>query len=511
MSRKNGGIIGPANTPVGGLFKGVAGGVWRMNDVLDFVSNSQWPTGPKDIENSCRFDDGSTDYLSGPNTTAGSTKTKFTFSAWIKRANLTSVDDTVLGKWSSGNDRGHINFSDTPDDSIQLFEKASGSTTVHLLTNRLFRDVSAWYNIVYIGDTTESTSSDRLKLFVNGVQETSFGTATYPSENYEWQLQAIAKNFGIGAFAAENAGGSPSSFYLAEVVYLDGVVGSVSDFGETDSTTGIWKPKKIGGFSSAGDNSFYLDFKDSSNLGNDASGLNNDFTVNNLTSIDQTTDTCVENFATLNSLGVTAQTPTFSEGNTKFTISSTNTFNLASSTFAVSSGKWYSEFKYTAGDYFRTGILVTSKLNEFPSGSIYPGRSAKGWDYYSDNGTYANNGSSTSYGNSYSTGDIIGVAVDLENNYLYFSKNGTFQNSGDPTSGSTGTGGINISSISGEFIYICGAIYDVSSGGNCQVNFGNPSFSISSGNADANGFGNFEYSVPSGYYALNTSNLNTYG
>jgi hypothetical protein len=510
MSRRNGGIIGPTNTPVGGLFKGVAGGVWRMNDVLTFVSNNQWPSGPKSIENSCRFEDGNTDYLSGPNTTAGSTKTKFTFSAWIKRSFLGNADNTVIGKWSSSNDRGHINFSDTPDDALQLFEKASGSTTVHLLTNRLFRDTSAWYNIVYIGDTTESTSSDRLKLFVNGVQETSFSTATYPSQDYEWQLQAVAKNFGIGAFAAENAGASPSSFYLAEVVYLDGVVGSVSDFGETDSTTGIWKPKKIGSFTSAGDNSFYLDFKDSSNLGNDASGLNNDFTVNNLTSIDQTADTCVENFATLNPLNVpTSNAPTFSEGNTKVvTANGSSAYFGGTSSLGVSSGKWYTEFKISdeSADAF---IGVTFDPSEDARNSRFPGNQTYSWGYFSDDGNYRNNNSGTSYGDTYTTNDIIGVALDLDNSKLYFSKNGVFQNSGDPTSGSTGTGAISITA--NETYFFSFGDGTATSASTIEANFGNPPFSISSGNSDANGFGNFEYAVPSGYYAINTTNLNTYG
>jgi hypothetical protein len=518
MSRKNGGIIGPANTPVGGLFKGVAGGVWRMNDVANFVGNSQWPTGPQSIDNSLRFDDGSTDYLSGPNTTAGSTKTKFTFSAWIKRANLTSVDDTVLGKWSSANDRGHINFSDTPDDTIQLFEKVSGSTTVHLLTNRLFRDTSAWYNIVYIGDTTQSTSSDRLKLFVNGVQETSFGTATYPSQNYEWQLQAIAKNFGIGAFAAENAGASPSSFYLAEVVYLDGVAGSVSSFGETDTTTGIWKPKKIGSFTSAGTNSFYLDFKDSSNVGKDASGLSNNFTVNNLTSIDQSTDTCVVNYATGNPLirNKTYNDGSLAEGNTYF---APNGRAITCSTIGVTKGKWYAEFKAQdagalsigVGD-LQLGIQAIGQTNPI----YYDNNPSYAIGYYNSNGNIQYNTASTSYGNSYADNDIIGVALDMDNYALYFSKNGVFQNSGDPTSGSSKTGDATSTASynplnSGEPMFFFVEDFSAAGAGECFLNFGSPSFSISSGNSDANGFGNFEYSVPSGYYALNTSNLNTYG
>ena len=517
MSRRNGGIVGPVNTPVGGIVVGSASGVWRMNDVLTFVSNNQWPKGPENIENSCRFEDGNTDYLSGPNTTAGSTKTKFTFSAWIKRSFLGNADNTVIGKWSSGNDRGHINFSDTPDDSIQLFEKVSGSTTVHLLTNRLFRDTSAWYNIVYIGDTTESTSSDRLKLFVNGVQETSFSTATYPSQDYEWQLQAVAKNFGIGAFAAENAGASPSSFYLAEVVYLDGVAGSVSSFGETDSTTGIWKPKKIGAIANAGSNSFYLNFKDSSNLGKDESGLGNNFTVNNLTSVDQGTDTCVVNYATMNSVAVPpSNAPTFAEGNLKISTNNSNA-NPIISTMGVSQGKWYAEAKrisYDGGsgddDGFRIGFGVTydDNVNLVPAG-------------IADSGHYFMIGTGTVYNGSTDLGDkagdsnisddgVVGIALDLDNNRISWAFNGAWMTGSNAWSGSSPSSYVTIESGKTYFFLQT----DGSSGRAYTAgwNFGGQSaFTISSGNSDANGFGNFEYPVPSGYYALNTTNLNTYG
>ena len=504
MSRKNGGIIGPANTPVGGLFKGVAGGVWRMNDVANFVSNSQWPKGPQSIDNSCRFNSGSSDFLSGTFSNSGNRRT-FTISFWIKRASIGS-DERIIeaDTGTTGNDVNGIEF-DTVSGSnrIRVIFYNDPTVNLNLKTNALFSDLSAWYHIVLAIDTTQSTSSDRAKLYVNGSQITSFETATYPSQNYDADWNVSGNNIRIG----RRIDSSPEylSAYLAETVFIDGQALDPTSFGEFDTTTGIWKPKKIGSFASAGDNSFYLDFKDSSNLGNDASGLNNDFTVNNLTSIDQSTDTCVVNYATFNSLWIERANnvqPAFSNGNLTATFDNGSTNEQGVSNIAVSTGKWYCEIKWdsaTANTATSTGIFPVDYFDGDPFSS--------GYIYLAD-GTIRSKNSASSYGNSYTTGDIIGIALDLDNNKLYFSKNGTFQNSGVPTSGSTGTGAI---SITADTYYLYCSDYASSGNRQASANFGNPPFSISSGNSDANGFGNFEYSVPSGYYALNTTNLNTYG
>ena len=495
MSRRNGGIIGPTNTPVAGLFKGVAGGVWRMNDVLTFVSNNQWPKGPQSIDNSCRFDDGSTDYLSKTFSSSGTSDKIFTTSVWLKRSELGAEQGIFTAGTSQ---REFIRFES--DDTL-TYRRASG-TTFQLTTSQVFRDISAWYHIVIAVDTTQGTDSNRIKFYVNGSQITSFGTSTYPSQNY------LPK---IGGGQTHNIGRDSEQAnpyydgYMAEFVFIDGQALDPTSFGETDSTTGIWKPKKIGAFASAGTNSFYLDFKDSSNLGNDASGLSNDFTVNNLTSIDQTTDTCVENFATLNPLWIERANnvqPAFSNGNLTATFDNGSTNEQGVSNIAVSTGKWYCEIKWdsaTANTATSTGIFPVDYFDGDPFSSAY---------IYLADGTIRSKNSASSYGNSYTTGDIIGIALDLDNNKLYFSKNGTFQNSGDPTSGSTGTGAI---SITADTYYLYCSDYASSGNRQASANFGNPPFSISSGNADANGFGNFEYAVPSGYYALNPSNLNTYG
>ena len=506
MIKSNGGIIGPDNVTTGGAF-GSASGVFKLGEVTNLIKDSKWPTaGPQgyQVANSCRFNSGSSDYLNGSGG-AGSTKTKFTFSTWIKRSEITAAagDDIILAKWSSAADRGHINFSDTPTGVIQLFEKVSNTVTAHLVTNRLFRDVSAWYHIVYIGDTTQGTAANRLKLYVNGVQETSFGTATYPSENYNWELQTLTQDFGVGAIAANNAGASPFGGYLSEVVYLDGVAGDVTDFGEFDSQTGIWVPKVVTGLT-FGTNGFYLPFTNSGALGEDFSGNDNDFTVNNLTSLDQSTDTCSTNFCTLNALNnlSTSGSGTLTEGNLKLSYSG-GLFNT-NATISVSTGKWYWETKGVSNMQQGSVGARIGFLNQDNTGyanQFFDGGCIFGMYWHPTNGIYTSIGGTQTLRSStltYTDGDIIGIALDLTNNISYWYKNGslsfTYDFSALATIGSS---------------YICPALGNGSGSASpvYELNFGSPPFAISSGNTDGNGFGNFEYAVPSGYLSLNTKNL----
>jgi len=466
--------------------------VWRMNDVLTFVSNSQWPKTPENIENSCRFSEPSSDNLSRSISSTGNTKI-VTFSAWIKRGVVAGM--AIFSTGSANTDDFTVYM---PSESIQILARQSSSTVLNLYTNRVLRDVSAWYHVVAEIDTTQSTESDRAKLYINGVRETSFSTETYPSQNQDLRINESGYTNYVG-----NLRGSGNHFdgYMAEIVLIDGQALDPTSFGEFDSTTGIWKPKKIGAIANAGTNSFYLNFKDSSNVGKDESGLGNNFTVNNLTSIDQSTDICVENFATGNFLiKGTSGAATASEGNLKAT-SGQASWETLFGTIAVDSGKWYAEFKCGAtGTQF--GVIDISQATVH---DIYGGSQSRGWGYDNDGTLYNNSGNSGGTYASYTANDIIGVALDMDNHKVYWHKNGTYQNSGDPTSGSTGTGA---KSLTSGYLY---TFFFGAYNGNGSANFGSPPYSISSGNSDANGHGNFEYAVPSGYYALNTSNLNTYG
>jgi len=494
MSRKNGGIIGPANTPVGGFLTGVASGVWRTNDLLNFVSNSQWPKTPENIENSCRFNEPSSDNLSRSISSTGSTKI-VTFSAWIKRGVVGGM--SIFSTGSANTDDFMVYM---PSESIQILARQSSSTVLNLYTNRVLRDVSAWYHVVAEIDTTQSTESNRAKLYINGVRETSFSTETYPSQNQDLRINESGYTNYIG-----NLRGSGNHFdgYMAEIVLIDGQALDPTSFGETDSTTGIWKPKKIGQIANAGNNSFYLNFKDSSNLGKDESGLSNNFTVNNLTSVDQAVDTCVENFATMSPIDFAGAAPTLTNGN--LTVAASSNDRPIRATMGFSKGKWYAEYRFEASD--NDNHIGCHSLENSLTGA-YLGANLYSWGLVTSSGDKRNNGTSTSYGSAIGySNSIVMIAIDKDNGKIWWGKDGTWFASGDPANG-TNEAFSNINTVVGTdgFVTFADVTYR-----NGSWNFGSPSFSISSGNADANGFGNFEYAVPSGFYALNTSNLNTYG
>jgi hypothetical protein len=494
MSRKNGGIIGPANTPVGGLMAGSASGVWRMNDLLDFVGNSQWPLAPQDIENSTRFNSGSSDSLTRTPSSAGNRKT-WTWSGWVKRSILSSGDQAMFNAHTDS--QNHVDIYFDSNDDLYVTVRIS-NTAANLITDAKFRDVSAWYHVVVAVDTTQSTNSDRMKLYVNGSQITSFSEAGYPSQDADTAMNNTVEHR-VGDSSIETF----FNGYMAEVVLIDGQQLDPTSFGEFDSTTGIWKPKKIGaqfGSGGAGTNGFYLDFKDSSNLGNDASGNNNDYTVNNLTSIDQSTDTCVENYATLNTLDNSSVT--LSEGNLKASCPSPSGCR---STIAVESGKWYVEVKYTETASFCGVVDMSQVITSTSTSSVTLFGGSSGQPELFLNGSAQSDYSSAG---TLSAGDIIQIALDKDNNNVYFGKNGSWFGGTNWTESSPTTA----HALSSGSSYVHGFRAATGSGTRTnEWNFGNPPYSISSGNSDANGFGNFEYSVPSGYYALNTSNLNTYG
>ena len=458
-------------------------------------------TGGYEVDNSLRFDDGSTDYLNRTFTTPTDVKIG-TLSFWIKLCNIDTTDGNgIIGEFTDTNNR--INFKHTSSATIDIFEKQSGSVSLRLTTDRLFRDFSAWYHIVLSVDTTQATASNRIKLYVNGVQETSFSTETYPSQNYEMQLfKATEKR--IGQTANSTGFGSDMSGYMSEVIFVDGQQLDPTSFGEFDEDSGIWKPIDVSGLT-FGTNGFYLDFENSGSLGADVSGNSNDFTVNNLTSIDQTTDTPTNNFATLNPL-LYSTSISYTEGNLKFTNTSSSQRMVASS-IAPTTGKWYAECRVISLGGFapQIGVLDTSIYTM----DTYVGALARGYGYASHGQVYNNAGAITTGLATYTTNDIIGVALDLDNNYVYFSKNGTFINSGVPTSGSLGTGGW---AIPDGYDYSFGSSsLDSGTDPVFDWNFGNPPFTISSGNSDANSRGNFEYAVPDGYFSLCTANLAEYG
>ena len=463
------------------------------------------------VANSCRFNPADSAYLTRTPASNGS-ETISTLSMWFKRSGLLAQESLYFNS-SDSNNKMIIRFN--ADATFDVRGKVAGSFPLDFETNRLFRDPGAWMHFVFKFDTTQATEADRFKMYVNGVQETSFSTETYPAQDTNLSMNQTDDQAWI---CAESGSGAYSNGYLAEVVFCDGQAYDASDFGEFDEDSPtIWKPKSADDISGLtfGTNGFYLNFEDSADLGADASGNSNDLTATNLDATDQATDTPANNFCTINSIvglqGNSSDT-VFSQGNTTVvgTGPASNEWRAYYGTMGVSSGKWYWEVECTnswgAGICQRHGICDVNQLVQQEDESSTDLSRAWGWR---NPGGYRNNNTDTddaSYG-SYTTGDILQFALDLDNNKLYFGKDGTWEDSGDPTSGATGTGAV---SITAGYTYtpLDERLYGSDK---YSANFGNPGFTVSSGNADGNGYGNFEYAVPSGYYALCTKNLAEYG
>ena len=438
---------------------------------------------PFTVANSCRFDDGSSDSMTRDNGTPTNLK-KCSISLWFKRTEPGLNKYLIVG-FDDESNRTLLQFS---SDQLLFQNQTGGSNNTIIKSNAKFRDPSSWYHFCVIVDTTQSTDSNRVKMYVNGSQVTSLASSTYPNQNTDMELTDSANSILL------NQKGDNSDYnsgYYAEVVVLDGTAASITDFGQfNEDTPTVWEPKDVTGLT-FGNNGFYVDFEDSSNLGNDANG-GTDFTVSNLTSVDQSTDTCTNNYAVLNSI-LLHDTAQFSEGNLKITQSSTDADGIRA-TIGVRAGKWYWEVLHGGGNA-SPGIATDSDAT-----TNYIGGDTNGYSYFI-NGSKYTGGSASSYGASFTTGDIIGHALDMDNNQITFYKNGSSQ-------------GVAFTSLPDEFIFPAISTSSVSSVTSTS-NFGQDgSFAgakTAQGNSDANGYGNFYYSVPSGYYAINSKNLAEFG
>jgi hypothetical protein len=438
-------------------------------------------------------------YLTKTFGTAGNRKT-WTYSAWFKIGNVSTGAKRLFTSYdgSTAINQSTISLGGGVDYAMQIYNAPSGSSSINLTTNRLFRDCNAWYHIVVAVDTTQATGSNRVKLYVNGVQETSFSTETYGSQNEDFFINST--NLHTIGRRQDNSQYFDGS--MAHVHFIDGTAYDADTFGETDATTGIWKPKTAPSVT-YGTNGFFLKFENSAAFGTDSSGNANNFTVNG--TMTQNIDTPSNVFSTLNALQPISSI-SYSNGNLTFTNSSSN-HRMVNSTLAVSSGKYYAEVKASTlgGNYPQIGIIDPDKFDN----DDYLGSADGGYAYLS-NGNKQYNNSATSFGDTYTTGDIIGIAVDLDNHKLYFAKNGTWQNSGDPTSGATGTGSAYDLVTNVSYSFAQSSI----DGGTDPVydwNFGNGYFgttAVSSAQNPDDGIGIFEYDVPTGYRALCTKSIN---
>jgi len=456
------------------------------------------------VANSVRFNRSDDSYMSRTFGTPTNRK-KFTISFWLKRSNITISNGMALFGSDGGNTStfGTIHFNPQDDLAIQA---ANGSSDIlNLVTDRKFRDCGSWYHICVIFDTTQSTNTDRVKLYVNGTQETSFSSNTYPDQNEEFLFNMGTKVHSIGKFPY-GADVLSIDGYLAEFVFIDGTTTSITDFGEFDEDSPtIWKPKDVSELT-FGNNGCYLDFEDSGDLGDDESGNGNDFTETNVAATDQTTDTCTNNFATWNSL--VSSNGTLSEGNVKYaTSNSSSNYGYRLSTIGVSSGMWYAEVKYTSSS---NQALIGIRSREATAVSHYLGYYDDDYAIYVDGHYYNNNSETTNANASWTSGDIIGIYLDLDNNKLYFSKNGALYSS-------TGISITAAASTTTGFYFFSASEWNSSGNGTFELNTGNPSFTLSSAVNDGD-YGSFEYSTTitgdgasKTFKALCTKNLAEFG
>ena len=459
--------------------------------------------GGYDIANSCKFEDDNDEWLYRANVSGTNTKT-WTVSWWFKQTELRSVMGTATNHWTGGAygeaTRAGVDEYDRLWIDVGGGDGNPGSRFRSLSTARL-RDTAAWYHVVIACDSTQSTEADRLKVWLNGVEVTVWDQHQIPTLNFASGLAGFA---GIQMkWGSTDATYSGYSGYLAECNYLDGVTATQNDFGEFDEDSGIWKPKAYTG--SYGTNGTYLDFTNASDLGDDKSGNGNDYTLNNITSADQATDTPTNSFCTLNPLMANAGPANYlpiTEGGIK-AVNTAAAYKIANSTFGVTSGKWYWEVKAT--DVNGVTAIGVTMPNYWDADYTL-----QGCIYYAQGPQRYNNASASSFGSGYTDGDIISFALDMDATppTMEVYKNNVSE--GNLMAGLTinGTGAAFLpEKEDGYFPKVVG--YNANT---FECNFGGfTTFSISSAESDENGYGTFEYAPPSGYYALCTKNLAEYG
>ena len=480
--------------------------------MLIIPANSASASGGFNVANSCRFNDGDSASMSRDQSANNAgTNTKGNLSVWLKMS-AAGTEQVIYTRETNTSNYFKVWFE---NDKLLIQTVTSGSVAMKKETNRVFRDPSAWYNIVVILDSTDGTAGDRQQIWINGVRETSFASSTNIGSSSSFQI-----NTGTGTdYIARRGSGNYYDGYMAELVWIDGTDYAATLFGEFDEDSGIWKPIDVSGLT-FGTNGFYLDFKDSSAFGNDVSGNNNDFTVVGLAAADQSVDTCTNNQCVLNSILLpNSQPATFSQGNTQ--IAQNGNWRSYAGTFGLTSGKWYFEAdgSGTAGTVLY-GIASLEAIQLQNSGSsnlnytiglnkpAYAYHGSSGGMYHSTSSANAQGQGGGSWGAAFNSSNLISVYIDLDNNKLYTAKDNTMNVSGT---------GYDIEAGFTYFPVVIG--YAVTT----ALNFGNGDFNgtaVSSAVADANGFGKFEFDPSRGggsdfdgaakdFLCINSKNLST--
>ena len=472
-----------------------------------FASNiitSDSALGSAKIQRSLRFNRSDNAKLSKTFSSAGNRR-KWTFSVWAKFPDPDDSNTTQIFSYQQGhvNHRGSFYKGSSGVLNYQL--RVSGSRKAFVTTNAKLRDPSAWYHIVLVIDSDQGSSSDRVKIYLNGVYQSDVVYHDTPTSGFDTWINSTQTIY-LGAAADENGG----NMYLAECNFIDGSALTPSSFGFTDPVTGIWMPKRYEG--TYGTNGFYLDFSDNSStaaLGIDKSPNGNDWTTSNFSvsageNNDSLEDSPTNNFCTINHSDTYRSGNTLTEGNLKLARSSGN-FGNARGTFAVNTGKWYYEWKCT-GQHTQVGWVNTGFDINYNSGDVSVTSSGgNGVGMYWDSRTFMygweNSGGNTYFPNSanfvsYTTGDIIMVAFDVDNFKFWFGKNGSWINVLGTADPSSGTDGITPVVSKNDGTYASGMFFQpllsCFSGGSGHVNFGQRPFS---------------YTIPTGYKTLRSANL----
>jgi len=446
--------------------------------------------GGYNLTRSLRFRSSASAYLSRTPATAGSLTT-FTYSGWVKRGTLSSSGNfPLLWAGNGGSQDSNLFFY---NDVLQ-FETYNSGTDYILRTTQVFRDPAAWYHIVAVWDTTNATSTERMRLYVNGQRITAFSAATYPALNYQSFINA-AQVQNIGKY-------NPSYFdgYMAEVNFIDGQALTPSSFGEY-SLYNQWLPKKYAG--TYGTNGFYLPFTNNAStttLGYDFSPQGNNWTTNNIsvtagstydsmTDVPTLTSATAANFAVLNPLDK-ATLASMSDGNLKLTNASAGDGGTRS-TIACTDGMWYAELIVGSTTNANSAISFGLISTTVGIGAVSGYNTVNAFTLYASNLSQINNsGSITGAGSPFSAGDILQVAFDRTNNRAWVGKNNSWFDSSFGTTGNPSTAANpTFSSIPTTNPL---AIFAYAYANSANANFGQRPFA---------------YTPPSGYVALNTYNL----
>jgi hypothetical protein len=429
---------------------------------------------------------------------------KFTISTWIKRSKI-AYEQLIYYAGASGANGA---FRLESDDKLRFYNYA-GSMNGDLKTTRKLRDTHGWYHLVLAVDTTQATAANRVKIYINGTQETAFDTEDYPSQNAGMYINNSSDTQYIGTADAgsNNFDGLMSHFY-----FIDNTQYAASDFGSTDATTGEWK---LGGFGGTyGTNGFYLKMEDSSNMDLDSSGNGHSFTTTGNLKLSQD---CPSNvFATINPLQVEgggSPALTFANGNTKVTRSGNWRGHMSS--IGVNKGKWYWEVKCTGN--IALGIAKfggdADSWAYLAGGQSWLGDKNDVWILYNNASSqvkYTGASSGGNWGTVTGDAEIVMIAFDADNGIIWTGNGGTWHESATEAEIEAGTttnamySGI---TIGNDHFGSVGAVEN----GNLEYNFGDGFFgttAVSSAGTNASGLGIFEYDVPDGFTALCTKGLN---